>query len=172
MEIDRIVKKVKGTLLDPQKPQWIFVTLILIGIATLWLGQSSSTEGEPPEAPPAIDTFIPPGYVLVTLQLVNSDSINSMIGAYGLVDLYNATTDSNFIPSKEASPIAVRLRLIRAPNNQNLFGVLVPEDHRAVIQHLAGPVFAVIQGPDPNPRQTPVAVPSKKLRTITYGGLL
>ncbi len=137
-------------------------------------GQSDSKESALSPQSVSLDTFVPAGFVLVTLQLTNSESIDSMIGAYCQVDLYSATPDANFQPSKSALPIATHLRLVRSPNNQSLFGVLVPEDSRAIIQQLTGPVFAVIQGPEAKPRPGPTSQPTvqRKSRSIRYGDLL
>ena len=70
-------------------------------------------------------------------------------------------------------PIATHLKLIRAPNNPSLYGVLVPENSREIIQQLTGPVFAVIQGP-----KSKLEIPQKEIskirksRSIKYGDLL
>lgn len=126
------------------------------------------------DSSPSLDTYIPSGFVLVTLQLINSDSIDSMIGNFGLVDLYPATQNADFILTKDTRPIATHLRLIRAPNNPNLFGVLVSEESRSVILQLANPVFAVIKGPQATKLPTPLKPPSvsRRSRSIKYGELL
>jgi hypothetical protein len=95
-----------------------------------------------------------------------------MVGSYCLVDLYPGNNDQDFQLEKSAKPIASRLRLIRAPNNPSLFGALVPEQNPVVIQKLAGPVFAVIQGPNAKALPSPLVVVPKKNRSIKYGDLL
>ncbi len=173
MNFKTLWEKLKRNLLDPKKPIWILVTLALMGVMLTIFQQKDI---EPPkrsqEESASLDTFIPAGFVLVTLQLINSDSIESMIGSYCLVDLYPGSNEPDFQLEKMAKPIAKRLRLIRAPNNPSLFGVLVPEEDPVVIQKLAGPVFAVIQGPNAKALPAPVRVTPKRYRSIKYGDLL
>lgn len=166
-------EKLKRNLLDPKKPIWILVTLALMGTTMIMFQKS---DGDPQKSvqseSESLDTFIPAGFVLVTLQLINSDSIESMVGSYCLVDLYSGNNNQDFQLEASAKPIASRLRLIRSPNNPSLFGVLVPEQDPTVIQKLAGPVFAVIQGPNAKALPPPVLNVPRKSRSIKYGDLL
>ena len=187
MNLKKIILQLKENLLDAEKPYWILGSILLMGMILLInhnqkksstdaLGGSSSTT--------PIDTFVPSGHVLVTLQLINGDSIDSMMGNYGMVDLYSANSndfmrddDDKYPNSKKnlsASPIATHLRIIRAPNNQKLFGVLVPEESRTLIPLLSVPVFAVIQRPDAPLTPTKSILPKKTIlpkpsRSIEYG---
>jgi hypothetical protein len=124
-----------------------------------------------PTKNPSVDTFVPVGYVLVTLQLINSDSIDSMIGQYSMVDLYPAAAQVELDQGK-TKPIATRLRLIRAPNNPELFGVLVSSNEENTIQQLAAPVFGVIRNPNSPQPQAVLPQKGKKLRSIQYGEIL
>lgn len=191
MNLKKVILQLKENLLDAEKPYWILGSILIMGmILLLSHNQKKSSDdslGAHTSTMP-LDTFVPSGYVLVTLQLTNGESIDSMMGNYGMVDLYPANSNEfiqddndksfNSHQNLAASPIATHLRIIRAPNNQKLFGVLVPEGSRTLIQLLAVPVFAVIQRPDATPGTTAVTPPTKKpplaqpSRSIQYGDLL
>lgn len=183
-----IYKKIKDNLFNPQKPYWIFTSLIFMGLALLGLQQKDQKS---PEHSPSqenqnsqnIDTMVPNGYVLVALQLINSDSINALLGPFGMVDLYptSATLSwsqkNEFAVKKSATPLATHLRIIRAPNNPRLFGVLLPETSRELILQLAEPVFAVIHHPNASSQNnkseenptSKLSHPDPKQRIINYG---
>jgi len=174
MNIKNLLQKLKENLTDPEKPYWILGSLILIAMVLLISNKKTPDFDEsnkafahdPPVDSPPIDTFVPNGFVLVTLQLVNVDSIDSMMGSYGMVDLYPASPSemmeleniSKNARNKSTTlmdpiPLATHVRMIRAPNNMKLFGALIPEGSRQLIQQLSSPVFAVIQRPDAKPTQ-------------------
>jgi hypothetical protein len=172
MKINALVSKLKQNIFDPQKPVWIIISLFLISITLFLVRPEHTTTPKQKENTASLDTFVPSGYVLVTLQLINSDSIDSMIGEFAMVDLYSIRQSQENEQIKNPVPIATYLRLIRAPNNQSLFGVLVSEESRSVIHRLSEPVFAVIQGPNAKPKMSIQVLPRPKTRTIKYGDLL
>lgn len=175
MKFNLLLQKIRTDILNPQKPIWIIFTLVLIGVSFLipQIREQKTPTDIKSELTPSLDTFVPAGFVLVTLQLINNESIDSMIGAYGLVDIYSASHEVETLGAKLTAPIATHLKLIRAPNNPSLYGVLVPENSREIIQQLTGPVFAVIQGP-----KSKLEIPQKEIskirksRSIKYGDLL
>lgn len=173
MKLTKIIEKLRETVLHPQKPYWILITLALMALALLMAQEN--TQPMAPEFklnPTSVDTYIPAGHVLVTLQLTNTESIDSIIGQFGLVDLYEAS--ENFAPGakKVAQPIARRLKIIRAPNNPSLFGVLIADNETEIIQKLAGPVFAVIQGPTEAGPARSLEGKQKFKRPIQFGDVL
>ncbi len=168
----QLAQKIKERILDPEKPYWILGVLVLMGIISLLKNNSDSFPNNPRSSTPmpstsisttkspSLDTFVPKGFVLVTLQLANADAIDPLIGQYGMVDLYEALPAHPAFEAEETQRhnkphqdllIATHLKVIRAPNNQKLFGALVPEESRKLIQRLSLPVFAVIQRPDAQP---------------------
>ena len=88
----------------------------------------------------SIDTFIPRGYTLVPVEVQNSESLDSIFGQRGIVDLYSVPVDSGAQPML----LGQRLRMLRAPNNPLHFAVLVREEESVKIARHAGPVFVVI----------------------------
>lgn len=181
MAIKNILARLSGSILNPQKPLWIILSLLLMG-GTLWLsgrgGSNSEVLGDAKAAPVSLDTFVPEGFVLVTLQLINAESIDSMVGPYSLVDLYAVQPVGESYATKSHTPrrpLASHLKLVRAPNNPSLFGVLVSENEPELIHSLAAPVFAVIQGPHAKPDNFDPTKLKKKnppARTIRFGDIL
>lgn len=115
--------------------------------------QSESSANTTTTSSQNIDTYIPEGFVLVALQISNLDSIHELIGPFGLADLYPTSANMEFRSISTATknsmkrPLASRVRLIRAPNNTRLFGVLLPESERELILKLSDPVFVVLHNP-------------------------
>lgn len=90
------------------------------------------------------DTYIPRGFVLVPLEIANSDSLNALIGDLGgVVDLYLATNSGQ----KNGLKVGSKLKLLRAPLNPNQYAVLVRESEGSRILSYTGPFVAVIQNP-------------------------
>lgn len=195
-KLKRKIATLKDTILDPNKPFWIFCTLILMGLVLLILQNKNDLKKEVThglaedskieQITTPLDTYIPAGYVLVALQLVNLESISSILGNYGMVDLYpvpkkfNYNDDSNSQIQK-TKPIGNYLRIFRSPNNPQVFGALIPENEREMILQLSDPVLAVIHNStDENKKseiQNQLNEESKKShptrntnkRLITYG---
>lgn len=168
------LEKLSQNLFNPKKPTWIIITLILMAITLSQFQKNDpNLKKEETKLPTNIDTYVPSGFVLVPLQLTNGDSIDSMVGDFCLVDLYPSSLDV----SPDAQPnhrgaLATHLRLVRAPNNPSLFGVLVPEENRTLVHKLTSPVFAVIQGPNAKKESLPEQKTIPRSRVIKYGDLL
>lgn len=93
----------------------------------------------------SVDTFIPKGFVLIPLELQNSDSLSSIIGEMGgVVDLYTVRTENH----KGGLKIGSRLKILKAPLNPQQYAVLVPEQQSHQVLAFTGPFMAVIQHPE------------------------
>jgi hypothetical protein len=93
------------------------------------------------------DTYIPKGFVLVPIEIANSESLNSLIGEVGgLVDLYLVNNHEGQKQTKKK--IASRIKIIKAPLNPQQYAVLVKESESASILTTPGPFIAVIQNPE------------------------
>lgn len=86
-----------------------------------------------------ITTLIPEGFVLIPIQLFNSESLNGLIGKWGWVSLYSS------LNSKSKNPIVSSIRIIRSPNNPKQFAVLSPKNKSSLILNHTEPLIAVIQ---------------------------
>lgn len=104
------------------------------------------------------DTFIPRGYVLVPLELTNSESLTSLVGDIGgVVDLYLANTEQQ----KGGIKVGSKLKLLRAPLNPQQYAVLVKETDSSRLLSYAGPFIAVVQNPDEKGNHVTSSGPSK-----------
>jgi hypothetical protein len=93
---------------------------------------------------PSVDTFIPLGYTLLPIDLVNAESLNSLIGEMGgVVDLYQTTNDEK----RRSIKVGTRVKLLRAPLNPQQFAVLLKEHESTRLASFSGPFLAVIQNP-------------------------
>lgn len=117
--------------------------MFLIIIIVSFLKQQKSTEIISEKDPTTADTYIPSGFVLIPIELVNYDSIMGLIGEYGLVDLF--TSKGTF--QKGGEKVGSRLKLIRAPLNPQQFAVLVPDSETSKILQSEGPFFATVLNP-------------------------
>lgn len=96
------------------------------------------TKTTPPEEPVSADTYIPPGHVLVPIQIENSESLMAVMGAFAVVDLYSEV-------GGHSSLIAEKVKLIRAPLNPQQFAVLVSDHLSGQIMKVKTPFSVVLQ---------------------------
>ncbi len=86
-----------------------------------------------------IDSFIPSGYVLLPIEIQNLNSLDSIIGRYGVIDLY--------VPG-ESQPLARGIKIVRSPKNPEQFSVLVSESQSGpLIKNSVKPFFVIVQNP-------------------------
>ena len=141
----------------------IAVTLISISVVTLAsfkaqdVGPSKEDSGIK-----GLDTFIPRGFVLVPIEVENYEALDSILGKYGLVDLFKTKSEGG-------GPIARNVRILRAPQNPSRFAVLVEESRAAKILGYQGGVFVVIK-PMSQAGTEFVMSPSKSRRKIIFEG--
>jgi|GEM_PF-1004870 len=114
------------------------IMALLVGLTSI------SQKAEMQSAPESADTVIPVGYVLVPIQLENQDSISSLMGEYGVVNLFLSAKVTGHSKVK----VGQRLKLLRAPLNPDQYAVLVPEEESGKILEAQGPFFAVLQNPN------------------------
>jgi hypothetical protein len=136
----------------------IAITLMVVIVVTVeWLqpkGPESAAEASP-------DTYIPEGYVLVPIEIQNSESLSSLIGSFAIVDLFQAPGSHR---------VGKRLKLLRAPLNPQQFAVLVSESHVAELLNHQGPFWAAIQNPQQSQSSEQVTLPTKSRIEYFRGG--
>jgi len=121
----------------------IYIFFFIIGLFLLSDFIRPNQKETPEETSLAADTFIPSGFTLVPIELINADSISSMIKEFAIVDLYaGSPTD------KKASKIGSKLRLLRAPFNPERFAVLVPDSEAGQVLGSNAPISATILNPN------------------------
>lgn len=123
-------------------PRAALLMLIIFFIGIAWLvDQNRAPAPEVIENASAdtVDTFIPDGFVLVPIEIQNLTSLESMVGQYGVVDLY---------AEGQTRAIAIGLRLIRSPRDPSQFAVLVPQERsREIVKASLKPIQVVVQNP-------------------------
>lgn len=124
----------------------------------------------PPPEPAAgtvseLDTHIPKGFVLIPIEVQNYEALDSILGRYGVVDLYQGGGTEG---SKQV--LAARnVRLLRAPHNPSHFAVLVPESQAQQVLRQGG-LFTVIVKRAGETGTEFVKEETRAKRSITYEG--
>ena len=109
---------------------------------TFWQFQSRSADNEDTMTfTQDIDTYIPEGFVLLPIELNNASSLDGLLEAKGVVDLYT-TGRSGLEKTAEA------IKIIRAPRRPDHFAVLVPEEKARFLIQKFQSFHAVIQNPN------------------------
>lgn len=134
--------RLKMRTLD-SKNKLLAVAFIFLGALSL-LTSFSGKEVTPKKngsVPGSVDTYIPPGYVLVPIEVTNAASLGSLLGDVGgVVDLY--------LPrGRNSIKVASKLKILRAPYNPDLYAVLVKDQDSSRILGFTGPFLAVVQNP-------------------------
>ena len=114
------------------------VLLVLWGI--LSVKNKSAGEESVPEKNKTFyaDTLIPKGFVLIPIELANVESVAGLIDQFGVVDLYSG-------PENNSVLVASRIKILRAPLNQNKYAVMVSETFSQELMKIKGPFLAVVQ---------------------------
>lgn len=122
--------------------------LLFLGILSLqWINHNNSAEKHQFEKPEALETYIPLGFTLIPIEILNVEQLQSMIDDRAVVDL--------FTPGNPLS-VAKAVKLVRSPMDENVFGILV-EDNLAQSIMKYGNQFVVAiknrQSKKPAPKQ-------------------
>jgi len=129
-------------LLSPAKIVGIVVALGLISLIAQ--GYSSEKVEEPKNTPNfSIDTFIPEGESLVPIQVSNYESLDQVIGQFGVVDLLSTPLH----PGEKAKRVAFAVKLIRAPKSPRHFSVLIPAEKAHKLAGYHGQFTVVVRNP-------------------------
>ena len=123
---------------------WVWILAIALSgfLAFYWDATSSERKSAPEaESPEAAATLIPAGFVLVPIEVANFESLDSILGKFGTVDLFLPAEEGKF----KAHKVADHVRILRAPLNPSHFAVLVPEADTAALVTHNGPFVVVVQ---------------------------
>ncbi len=139
---------------------FIFALISLIpAFASLW----PSTPDVGPSSV-SVDTHIPKGFVLIPIEVQNYEALDSILGRFGIVDLFR--TDEKGVSRQ---PVAVNVRLLRAPQNPSRFAVLVPESEAQQILSHSGSYAVIVKRPGQGGTEF-VKQQISPRRKIIYGG--
>lgn len=139
-------EKIKVLLQDRTNKIILIALVISLFFVLLSSNSSKATDhgnSSEHESAESADTVIPNGYVLVPIEIQNIESLASLIGSFGVIDLFTTAHPGQ----KSGLRVGRRLKLLRAPLNPQQFAVLVPENEASLILQASGPFFAVIQNP-------------------------
>lgn len=117
------------------------ILFFLIGFMVVGFSRLSSPTVGSNEKGFQIDTIIPPGYVLIPIKLLNSDSISAVIGSYGVADIY-AT-----VQGEKSKLLFSRAKIIKSSVEETAFAVLVKETKAHLLSNSDNPFFAAVQNP-------------------------
>lgn len=139
--------------------QTVGVAIALLLFCIIYFSQGSSEPKKLAESP---DTYIPAGFVLVPIDVVNKDALQSLLGNFGVVDLYIPAME----PGKLGRKAATRVKILRAPLNPEEFAVLVREGEAPQLVHHDSGYFVVIQ--NPKQRGTKIVKPISRRNRISF----
>ena len=136
----------KGRLLEYllKKYFWpflVFVLFLMISLASylvpLFLNKAESTQEL------SLDQLVPKGFVLMPIEIRNAEDIRSLIGSYGVVDLY-AYSEHTGLPDKK---VADYIKVIPLQTETAGLTALIPEKSALDLFEYSESFYAVIQNP-------------------------
>lgn len=131
-----------------------FGILIVVDQAMSGAPENQNVNEKRTESPSA-DTFIPAGYTLVPIEVVNSLQISPLLGSLGgQVDLYKVSETG-----RKSKLVYSAAKILRAPLDPEQFAVLVPATAVNSLLSESTRFFAVILNPNAtkNPKKKKTA---------------
>jgi hypothetical protein len=130
--------------LKARKELSLFCAIALLSLLGFFIsGSSSPAEAAVKKDLESFDTFIPEGFSLLPLEVANYETLDSLLGPFGVVDLF--TVPQN--PEEKSRRIAYRVKILRAPRNPSHFAVLIPFEMVGNILRYPGPFMVSVQNP-------------------------
>lgn len=122
---------------------------------------SPSTQIPETHARAEVDTLIPRGFVLVPIEIQNYEALDSIIGRFGVVDLFQSGA------GETRELVAKNVRILRAPQNPTQFAVLVREAEVSQILKNGGVYTVIVKRPEQSGSELVKAAKTKR-RKIVY----
>ena len=135
----------------------------------LLLGGLKSYASEPEkniEPLESFDTLIPEGFSLVPIEVANYETLDSLLGPFGVVDIFTAEPGN----PDASQRVAYRVKIVRAPRNPSHFAVLVPFEQVQKILKYPGPFMISVQNPKTNGMGFEKEIKRKKSRIVFNSG--
>ncbi len=126
-----------------KKYSWHF--FIVLGLAILSLISAFLPQlAKQPAKPLSLDRLVPKGFVLLPIEISNGKDIISLIGSYGVVDLY-AYSGQTGLPEQQA---ASAVKILPPDTEDGRFSALAPAKEAPRLFGYSDPFYAVIQNPE------------------------
>lgn len=132
--------------LDNPKSWKIWFTLALALGLISFLMQKRPDEHTPAQAEVSVgnlDTYIPENQSIVPIQVANYESLDQVIGQFGVVDLYTIPMSDK----EKSQKIAHAVKLVRSPKSPRHFNVLLPADEAYRIAGHSGEFNVTVRNP-------------------------
>ncbi len=151
--------KIKKWIKENKKTFHVWLILSLISLVFTLLQHTDQTMERTDIQ--NLDTYIPEGFVLVPVELSNTESLVGLLENKGVVDLYIGD------PSRQqAEKAATAVKIIRSTRNPSHFAVLVPENKASFLIQRFQPFHAVIQNPEQKKKTHVQPLNKKRKRNI------
>ena len=122
---------------------WVLGFCACGALAFAWDRANAGDAAQTQTVPISADVSIPAGFVLVPIQVSNFESLDSILGLEGVVDLFLPSADGG----GRARKVAERVRILRSPVDASHFAVLIPEAESRRLVSQTGAFFVAVQNP-------------------------
>lgn len=119
------------------------LALLPIAAGAIWNSTATPAPSEGKSTRAQVDTYIPKGFVLVPIEVQNYESLDSILGQFGVVDLFQAGGGAH----PQQVQVARNVRMLRAPQNPSHFAILVQESEVSGILKNNSAFFVVVKYP-------------------------
>jgi hypothetical protein len=124
--------------------EWLAFTLLFFVVMIFQICNHPQKEVDKLQDPnEGIDLLIPAGQSLVPIEVANYETLDSLLGPYGVVDLFFVDPNQPGTGKKIASMV----KILRAPKNPSHFAVLVSASMAPQILKFQGPFIVSVQNP-------------------------
>lgn len=130
-------------LIKARKELSLFIGIALLTLISFFIHPATSEKKETQEPIESFDTYIPEGHSLLPIEVANYETLDSLLGPFGVVDIFTVPQS----PTDKALRIAYRVKILRAPRNPSHFAILVPFERVKSILKYAGPFMVSVQNP-------------------------
>ena len=137
----------------------------LPALATIFIQKTADAE-RPTEKPAAVDTLIPKGYVLVPIEVQNYEALDSILGRFGVVDLFQGGQETG----QNQNLVARNVRMLRAPQNPSHFAILIREEEVARILKQGGLFMVIVKRPEQSGTEFVNTMKPKRRKIVYEGG--
>ena len=122
---------------------WVWIMAFALSGFSAYYWDATAPSSITAETVESAATLIPAGFVLVPIEVANYESLDSILGKFGTVDLFIPGDETN----RKARKVASHVRMLRAPLNPGRFAVLVPENESSSLVTHGGPFVVTVQNP-------------------------